>query len=381
MRISTRKLRGSRARLGARPSARTGARPFAFGGGALALGAACLLAGCQAPTESEEGARDEPAGSVVVENCGEDKELVSPARRILTTDASITMIALAVGGAENIAGVTTVTDRHLLESAYGEAAAGLDYITPDVASMETVLGASPDLVFSGWGYGLSDSTGVTPEALAKHDIDSYLLSDSCRGDEATILGTDPWDSLRTDLENIGRIVGHADQGKSAAADIDTRLGALRKAPQAATAPGVLVFDSASDGVFAPGGVGTPNAIVEAAGGKNVLDDVEERWTTASWESLAAHPADAIVFVDYPAYKLADKIAQLRENPATRDSPAVREGRFVNIPYGMWTEGPLNIDAAELVRKGLETYGLVPDSDIEPGMSVADLGVDGNDWAD
>ena len=32
------------------------------------------------------------------------------------------------------------------------------------------------------------------------------------------------------------------------------------------------------------------------------------------------------------------------------------------------------------RKGMESYGLAPKSDIEPGISVSDMGVDGNEWA-
>ena len=55
---------------------------------------------------------------------------------------------------------------------------------------------------------------------------------------------------------------------------------------------------------------------------------------------------------------------LKTNPVTKDLPAVKEERFVNLPYVMWTSGPLNIDAAELVRKALEGYNLVPASDIQ-----------------
>ena len=60
---------------------------------------------------------------------------------------------------------------------------------------------------------------------------------------------------------------------------------------------------------------------------------------------------------------------------------MREGRFINIPYAMWTSGPLNIDAAEIVRKGLEAYDLVPGTDIDPALAVSELGVDGNEWAE
>lgn len=47
------------------------------------------------------------------------------------------------------------------------------------------------------------------------------------------------------------------------------------------------------------------------------------------------------------------------NPATKDLPAVKEERFLNLPYAMWTSGTLNIDAAEAVRTTLEEWELAP----------------------
>ncbi|WFG46021.1 hypothetical protein [Pseudonocardia alni] len=52
-------------------------------------------------------------------------------------------------------------------------------------------------------------------------------------------------------------------------------------------------------------------------------------------------------------------------PDTRDLPAVRENRFLNLPYALWTSGPLNVDAAEQVRAALERWNLVPASGLTP----------------
>jgi len=46
---------------------------------------------------------------------------------------------------------------------------------------------------------------------------------------------------------------------------------------------------------------------------------------------------------------------------------------------MWTSGPMNIDAAEILRQALETYGLAPDSSIEPVIDISELGMAGNPW--
>lgn len=103
------------------------------------------------------------------------------------------------------------------------------------------------------------------------------------------------------------------------------------------------------------------AILEAGGGHNAMVDLKDTWTEVPWESLAASKPDAFVFVDYPGQTFAQKVAVLKANPATRDLPAVKEDRFLNLPYAMWTSGPLNIDAAEEVRSTLEKWGMVPTS--------------------
>ena len=62
---------------------------------------------------------------------------------------------------------------------------------------------------------------------------------------------------------------------------------------------------------------------------------------------------------------AQKVAVLKARAGVKDLPAVREGRFLNLPYAMWTSGPLNIEAAEQAREALEGWGLVPRSAVEP----------------
>ena len=44
---------------------------------------------------------------------------------------------------------------------------------------------------------------------------------------------------------------------------------------------------------------------------------------------------------------------------------MKQGRIVALPYVAWTSSPLNIDAAESLRKALEEADLVPASGITP----------------
>ena len=118
-------------------------------------------------------------------------------------------------------------------------------------------------------------------------------------------------------------------------------------------------------MFSSGRFGGPQAILDAAGARNALEDLDDTWTEVSWERVVASKPDAFLFVDYPPQTFAEKVAVLKSRAGVRDLPAVREGRFLNLPYALWTSGPLNVDAAEQARKALESWGLVPKSDVRP----------------
>src|SRR5699024_5533559 len=254
-----------------------------------------------------------------------------------------------------------------LSAVYGaDEVGGLPIVSDDYPTFENVVAKTPDVVFSGWGYGWEDKTNLTPAGLAEHDIAAYTLSESCRqgdGDERGAMP--PWEALFTDLTNLGDITGQQEQAQGVVADIEQRLDTLEAAPQAEEEPTVFLFDSGTDDVFTSGSFGGPQAIIEAAGGRNALEDVDDTWTSVSWERVASAEPDFSALVDYGEQTFEDKVEVLRNNPATKDLPAVKEERFHNIPISAWTSGALNIDAAEQLRNSLEQWDLVTDSAIEP----------------
>ena len=241
-----------------------------------------------------------------------------------------------------------------------------------------MLAAEPDIYVAGWNYGFSESTGVNPDALAEHDIATYTLTESCRqeaaGEDNSRVGyqrgiVDPWEAVRIDLRNLGAITGNEQQADEVIADMDNRLKALEQAAQPEAAPVGLIFDSATEAPFTSGAFGAPQGILEKAGAVNAAADIEDTWTTTTWEKIAESEPDFIAFVDYPGQTFAEKVEMVRSNPATRDLEAVKENRFINLPYSMWTESPLNIDTAEYVRAALEEFGLAPKSEISPKLTL------------
>ena len=326
--------------------------------------------------------RNSPGGNTVtVTNCGKEVSFPQPLNRLFVNDGGMIAIALASGAHDNIVAVSSLArDRRVLRLAYGSQVDDLNEVTTEQPTLENFVAARPQVVYAGYNYGMSESRGITIDILKQHGIDVYQLSEACRqGDGAPERGTmDPWTALDTDLRNIGTITGHPDEGAAAADRVKSRLSAVRAAPQAEKRPTVFVFDSGTDTVFTSGAFGGPQGIIDAAGARNATEDVKDTWTAVSWERLATADPDVIAFVDYPGQSIDEKIAALKSNPASRSLRAVRNSSFINLPYAMWVSSPLNIDAAEVLRKALERAGALPTSSISPTLDVASLGLAGNE---
>jgi len=346
---------------------------------ALALGTTILTA-CGA----EETAADDASGkgAITVENCGEKLTVTEPVTELYAYDGGIISIALAVGARKELVAVTGLArDQQLLELAYPKDRVDeLEIVGDDQPTLETVLALDPQMMFAGWGYGFSESRNLVPEMVRERGIETYLLSETCRQEDGDRGTMEAWAALRTDLLNIGELTGHDETAKKVVADIEERRDALESAPQAAKSPTAFLFDSGTDAIFTSGSFGGPQAIFDTAGVRSATADVEDTWTEIGWERFAAAKPDIIYFVDYPGQSYEEKVEVLKANPASRDLPAVKENRFVNLPYAMWVSGPLNIDAAEWVRRSLEHFGLAPESEIEPTLDITDLtNLAGNEW--
>lgn len=327
-----------------------------------------LSAAALAVTLAACGSPHAATGDLTVRNCGAESSFPAPAQRMFVNDSNMISMVLALGAQDQVTAVSSMQqDITVLRNHYGPAVDALNSVADESPSRETVLAQGPDVVVAGWNYGYDESKNLTPDSLRAAGIAAYILTESCRqrAGERPRGVVEPWTALREDLTNLGAITGRTERATELVGDLDRRLAALAAAPKPERTPRIFLFDSGSDTIFSSGSFGAPQAILDAAGGRNVLSDVPDTWTAVSWERLAGADPDAIMFVDYPMQSYAQKVEMLRAKPGINQLRAVTEGRFLNLPYAMWTSGPLNIDAAEQIRKHLEQWGLVPPSDIAP----------------
>src|SRR5699024_7091547 len=153
-------------------------------------------------------------------------------------------------------------------------------------------------------------------------------------------------------------------------DIKDRLKHLETAPQPENAPTVFFYDLTGKEIMSAGSLSPAQAVIDAAGGTNVLEDIDADFTKVSWERLTADKPDYFLVSDYGEgeQSYSNKITELKSNPATRDLAAVKKDRFIKLPIQMLLGTPEMIDAAEHLRKALEDADLVPQAALSQSSS-------------
>lgn len=348
---------------------------------ALALSLALLFSGCSSGgTNNAADSGSKKSGSVTIENCGQKVEYKTPVTSLMANDGNIISISLAAGAEKQLTAVTgTKRDFNLLSLKYGDTFKKLNSVNDEYMNLENVIAADPQVVFAGWGYGFNEEQGLTPQALKERGIDTYVLSESCRSADGQRGTMDPWKALDTDIRNIGKITGNEKTANKTADDIAARVKKLRELPKPKKKPVGIIFDNATETIYSCGNMGAPQAMMDVAGVQNALADTNDTWTKISWERLAAADPDVIFFVDYPRQSFEEKIAALESNPASQNLRAVKEKRILNLPYGMWTSGPMTVEGAEYIRKAMEHWDLAPKTDISPDIDIRKLSLPGNEW--
>ncbi|MGX9297143.1 ABC transporter substrate-binding protein [Tsukamurella paurometabola] len=326
----------------------------------LVLLTGVLVAGCGATVEDASPSRTAGAPATVT-NCGAPLTVPRAPDRIVVNDTGTAEILFALGLTDRIAGYTTYDGKHV-DYATSPWKADFDR-APNLGTAftrETIQAARPDFVFAGWNYGFKETTGVTPEWIREIGAVPYQLTEACRQAGSTRRGVmPPLDAIFTDLTNLGTLFGVRERADRLVAAYRARIEAVRTGAPSGRRARVLLFDSASPDPFTSGRTGTPQAIIENAGGENVFADLDDSWTTASWEAAAQRDPEVIAIVDYGvgAANTPDaKIAQVRSQPLMANTTAVREGNFVVIPYAGWVEGPRTPGSVETLGSYLRSKG-------------------------
>ncbi|MGH8930581.1 MAG: ABC transporter substrate-binding protein [Egibacteraceae bacterium] len=208
-------------------------------------------------------------------------------------------------------------------------------ISPTIAlpAKEVMLSLDADLVVETGPYNFAPNSGqATIDELTAAGTQVYLVAGWC--DEEGVRDARV-DNIIQDVRNLGKIFGIPDRAEKLAAEREGMLADVERRVAGREPVAVLATDGGEGPVNVHGGAGFYNHMIELAGGRNVLADVNEDYTQVSVERIAASDPDALLVEEYDSY-LGEARPSAEAKAATvfaliPDSPAALQRRFLPVP--------------------------------------------------
>ena len=281
----------------------------------------------------------------VVQSCDRTVTFDEPPSAAISNDVNLTEMMLVLGLTDRMVGYTGISGWKTLDEEMRAGVEELPELSEKYPTKEVLIGADADFFFAGWNYGMKVGGEVTPETLEPFGIQVYELTESCIhiGEKAKVT----MDDMYNDLLNLGKIFDVEAKAQKLVDGYKAELAAFTETLEKGDDPlRVFVYDSGDDTPFTAGKYAMPTAMIEAAGGVNILDDVEKSWTTVGWEAVVERNPEIIIIVNYGNVTAEEKRDFMMSNPAFAELDAVKNDRFVVLEYVEATPGPRNIKAVK-----------------------------------
>ncbi len=279
-------------------------------------------------------------------NCAQDWHIDHPPQRILALNQHAADLLLALGAGPRLIGVAYIDDDLNLT---GGRYRGVPLLARQYPSAEAVYAQRPDLVVAGFAsaFGLGN---LRRGELAGRGVASYLLEAGCAARSLDLFA-----SVETDLGVLGNLLGEQERARSLIQQQRDELAEARRLVDGKPALNVFYLDSADHDLVSQGRLGMVTQLLHAAGARNVFEDVELRGFIANTEQLLARDPDVILLADALWSTAEQKKKTLRADPVLSRLRAVREGRFVALPFTHLFPGVHSGQAARELAQALHRF--------------------------
>ena len=285
---------------------------------------------------------------VSVDSCNRTVTFDSPPQRAISNDVNLTEMMLVLGLSDKMVGYTGISGWKTLDEEMRLGVKQLPELSPKYPTKEVLVGADADFFFAGWNYGMKVGGEVTPETLKPFGINVYELTESCIHIMSKKKAS--MDDMYNDLLNLGLIFQIENRAKNIVDAYRSDLNNFTKKLEPIATKKVFVYDSGEDTPFTAGRYAMPTALIEAAGGINIMDDFQKSWGTVTWEEVIDRNPEVVVIVNYGKVTAEQKRKFMMSNPAFANIDAVKNDRFVTLEYVEATPGPRNIKAIKKLAK-------------------------------
>ena len=285
-----------------------------------------------------------------VRSCEREVTFERAPSRAVSHDINLTEMMVALGLQTRMVGYTGISG--WWKNADPGLIAALKPLPELVArypTAETLLDVDADFFFAGWGYGMRVGGDLTPASLEPLGVKVYELSESCAqiGEPRRA----SLDELYRDLRNLGRIFDVEPRAERLVASLQARIERARAGiPANAERRGCSSTTAARTALhlWPPGHAAGAD---RAAGGRSVTDDVAASWTG----QLGKRGRPRSAGHRHRRLRRDQRRAEAtlpRRDPALRSLTAIRERRFIVLPYNQATPGIGNAAAIETLVAGL-----------------------------
>lgn len=317
---------------------------------ALALG---LSACAGAPAAEKKGAAGgDDRFPVEVLNCGHEVEVTAAPEQVVTLNQGATEVVLALGLADQLAGTAYLDDE--VDARWAADYDEVPVLAKEYPTNEQVLAAGPDLVYASYSSAFDPKVAGERDALAGTGVASYLSPFGCP--DADQRPEPSFEAAWQELRDVAALLGHPEAADDVVAEQEKALADLEDASPAEGLE-VVWWDGGTKTPNVGAGQGGPALVLDAVGADNVFGDLDGGWADGSWEDVLAADPDVIVLVDAAWDTAADKRAYLTSDPVLKQLTAVKEERFVVVPFSASTPGVRLVAGAQTLADGLEQLGL------------------------
>ena len=288
------------------------------------------------------------ADPVTVASCGTEYTYDTPPTRAITLNQQATEVMLALGLEGAMIGTAYLDDA--IPEVWAEAYASVPVMAERYPAREVVMAAEPDFLFAGFASAYNEDNLGAREEWHARGIGTYLVDASCRENH-------PKDQpftiapILTDIETIGTIFGVEARASALAAEMRARLEAVEADP-AGAGLSAFIFDSGEETPYSVGCCGTPTLLADLVGLDNIAGDVDGTWVELAWERVVAADPDVIVLIEAEWSTAAEKRAYMEADPVLSALRAVREARYVTVPFSETLLGMRFADGVETLNAQL-----------------------------
>lgn len=288
------------------------------------------------------------ADPVTIQGCGASYTFDKAPSRAITLNQQATEVMLALGLEGAMVGTAYLDDK--IPTQWEAAFNTVPVLAEKYPAAEVVMANEPDFLFAGFGSAFSeDNLG---EAQKWHDlgVGTYLVDASCKAAHPKNVPLTIAPILK-DIETIGAIFNVEEKADALIQETKARIDAVQQDPAGAGRT-AFIYDSGTDTPFSIGCCGGPALVAKTAGLQSISADVEGTWVDLAWERVVAADPEVILLIEAGWSTAQDKREYMENDPVLSQLTAVKEGRFIVVPFSETLLGMRFADGVENVNAQL-----------------------------